>query len=307
MECQALIGRQCGHVVGIDAGHLKEERWQGYVCLVACSIDGDRRNQMLAFAIVPSESQQSYDFFIDSMLNSGLRDFLLAYDLVCLSDRGKALLASLRASLPGAHRRNCSQHLLQHFTADLKKGSIARTHYDTIVFSHERSECDASMAYLRTNHSQVASKLEEIGLQHVAESYMPDAVRTYSQRTNNLAEQRMAWLQDLRRFSPVPLLVEMLLKLNTSYENQMKALQKAKQDNLIVTSYATQRFNDAMDKAKLYGPVRLGTTDTFHVRKKFQVATGKGSIDEARTVCVTKDLMQVGIIACERPYDPYWY
>jgi len=235
MACQAEIAKLCAPVLGLDAGYLKDEEWHGYVCLVACSIDGDRRNQMLAFAIVPSESKESYDFFIESMLNSDLRDFLLAYDLVCLSDRGKPLLASLRASLPGAHRRACSQHLLQHFTSELKKGSIARTHYDTIVFSHERSECDASMAYLRANVANVAAKLEEIGLKHVAESYMPEFVRTYSQRTNNLAEQRMAWLKELRKLPPVPLLVELLLKLITSYENQMKALQKAKRNKMIVS------------------------------------------------------------------------
>jgi len=59
-----------------------------------------------------------------------------------------------------------------------------------------------------------------------------------------------------------------------------------------VTPHATLRFSQAMEKANLYKAQRCAP-GTFHVRKKFQVATGKGSIDEARTVRVTKDLMQV--------------
>jgi transposase-like protein len=217
---------------------MKHEGWAHYQCMVACSIDGNRRNQLLAFAIVPSESKENYEFFIDSILATRLRSFFLDKKLICLSDRGKALLAALRASLPNAHNRYCYRHFLGNFPSELRKGSKARTLFETIVFTSEMTEFVNSLDCLRAMCPNVVKAIEEMGVERIAECCIPAEARTYSQRTSNLAEQRMAWLRDdVRKHAPVTGVVKLLEKLNRSYDKQRRSLEKAKKKKMIVSTY----------------------------------------------------------------------
>jgi hypothetical protein len=233
--CQVKISDMCAPVVAIDAGHMKTEAWCKYVCLVACTIDGNRRNQLLAFAIVPSESEEDYIFFINTMIGSQLRKFVFAENLVCLTDRGKAVLAGIRKSLPSAANRYCAMHLLGNLSKLLKVGTDARRQYNKLVYSHENDEFDEAYKSLLEICPEVIQDMEDIGLDRIAQSCLPTDIITYGQRTSNLAEQRMAWLKDpVRGSNPVTGIVSMLLKLNRSYNRQLSDLQRAKDENLLV-------------------------------------------------------------------------
>jgi hypothetical protein len=87
-----------------SAGHLKVKEWNGFVWVVACAIDGNRRNQLLPFDIVPTESEEHYLFFLNTMLGSHLHDFVSYDRLLCLNDRGGAVIASIQDGLPYAHK-----------------------------------------------------------------------------------------------------------------------------------------------------------------------------------------------------------
>jgi hypothetical protein len=217
LRCQMEVTEMCAPVIAIDAGHMKRAEWAKFVCLVACSLDGNRKNQLLAFAMVPAESIEHYHFFISSMLDTDLGTFIRGDRMLALSDRGKALIAAIRMYLPGTHHRYCYRHLLENFTTELKVGTEARMHYDTIVYSCDRRDFFRSLAFLRAHHPNVLRKLEQIGLEHLAESCMPGDILSHGQHTNNLAEQRMAWLKhDVREHPPVTALVNLFKKLQRS-------------------------------------------------------------------------------------------
>lgn len=236
--CQVGISKMCAPVVAIDAGHMKRKEWEGFVCLVACAIDGNRRNQLLAFAIVPSESEEHYMFFLNTMLGSDLNHFIAAKQLLCLTDRGNAVLASIRKSLPVGHIRYCAMHLLGNFASTLKIGSAERRCYNRIMYGSDKDTAECSLELLRRISPDVVAQLEGIGMDHIAETSMRSDVLTYGQRTSNLAEQRMAWLKEpVRGNDPVTGIVNLVLKLNRSYNNQIEDLQRAKAEKLVVSVF----------------------------------------------------------------------
>jgi hypothetical protein len=225
----------CAPVVAVDAGHMKLKEWEGFVCLVACSIDGNRRNQLLAFAIVPAETEENYKFFLGTMLGSELNDFIANDNLMCVSDRGPAVLAGIRNTLPNATQRVCAMHLLGNFGTALKRGSSERQHYNNIAYGTDKKVCDESLRQLQESSPAVFAQLNAIGLEKFAETFIPSEVRTYGQRTSNLAEQRMAWLKEpLRAQDPTTGIVKLLLKLNKSYTNQINDLERALKAGLVV-------------------------------------------------------------------------
>jgi hypothetical protein len=60
------------------------------------------RNQLVAFGIVPSESLVHMTWFLEQLKNCPheLSSFVKRDDLLCVSDRGKALLGAIKVCLP---------------------------------------------------------------------------------------------------------------------------------------------------------------------------------------------------------------
>jgi hypothetical protein len=172
---------------------------------------------MLAFGLIPSESKQHCEWFINNMKNCGhqLSSFIAQEDLLCVTDRGTGLLSAIKRCLPQASRRYCYLHILKHIK-NMEKGSPARKLFDNVVYATTLDGFWTSMNALQALRPDVHEYLNSIGFAMFAEAMMPEGVSHY-QRTNNLAEQQMSWLGDCRSKPAVPFIVALIEKLTNKY------------------------------------------------------------------------------------------
>jgi hypothetical protein len=99
----------------------------------------------------------------------------------------------------------------------LEKGTEARKLYDCAVRATTCQEFANAMTALQAIKPDVFNYLRKIGYDKFAEAMLPDGVASHLQRTNNLAEQQMAWLGDLRAMPAVPFIASLIEKLMKKY------------------------------------------------------------------------------------------
>ncbi len=55
-------------MISLDAGHLKYELWCKYQLMIVSSTDGENRNILLAFSLVPTEDGEIFIWMIKQMI-----------------------------------------------------------------------------------------------------------------------------------------------------------------------------------------------------------------------------------------------
>ena len=116
-------------IVGIDGGFLKHPHMKDFVYLVLVAITCDGNNLPIGVAIVPAESGKWVSWFIDCMCEMGWGTFLDTHNhapvlsrqyknakLVCIMDRGKGLIKSVR-KLNHVKIRHCFKHIERNIIA----------------------------------------------------------------------------------------------------------------------------------------------------------------------------------------------
>ena len=104
-------------IVCVDAKHLKGE-YEGVV-LVMATKDSDNKLVMTAFAIVPKENADGYEYlFREAKKNAEMAVFLDNPKTIIYADGHKGSPAALSKELPLSQFRTCTKHLI----GNLKKG-----------------------------------------------------------------------------------------------------------------------------------------------------------------------------------------
>ncbi|XP_057247171.1 uncharacterized protein LOC104883618 [Beta vulgaris subsp. vulgaris] len=113
--------RGCRSIIGIDGAHLSG----GYkgVMLTAVSIDGNNELFVIAYAIVPTESIDSWCYFFSNLKLIFQQEGCKRTDWTFISDRMRGVESALSDVFPQAARRICCQHLYSNcknegFTVD---------------------------------------------------------------------------------------------------------------------------------------------------------------------------------------------
>lgn len=94
-------------ILGIDRSHSKSQHFSG-VQMHLVGRDGNMKNITLAFALVPSEDAESYEWFFQQLVNSGFS--FTGTPIFC--DRGAALLSI--APRFGLTLRFCTLHIIRN-------------------------------------------------------------------------------------------------------------------------------------------------------------------------------------------------
>jgi hypothetical protein len=192
-ECQAEITKACKPIISLDGGHLKHALWGGYQALVCCSQDGSNRDTILGVAIVPTESEESYLFFLNTLMeNAIMKIFLQQEDLIVTSDRSKGLIAAVKTALPRAHHRYCALHLLGNIKKGRPFNDEDRSLYWQIVAADTKEEFDEKMALLKLRHKEAYDYLSQEDPLHWANWKTP--CRAWGHFTNNLSERGIKFL-----------------------------------------------------------------------------------------------------------------
>jgi zinc finger SWIM domain-containing protein 3 len=77
--------------------------------LLACTLDGNNEILPLAWAIVPIEDRENWQWFLKNLKESFLN--IDCERMVVISDRDKGLLEALQEVLPKSYHSNYSQHI----------------------------------------------------------------------------------------------------------------------------------------------------------------------------------------------------
>ncbi|KAJ4974525.1 hypothetical protein NE237_007699 [Protea cynaroides] len=112
--CKKGFLRGCRPFIGLDVCHLRGT-YEG-VFLSAISIDGNNGLFPLAFAVVESETKDSWSFFLYN-LYSTIDTAIDGLPLTFMSDKQKGLSDAIEEIFPDAFHRNCCQHLYSNFNA----------------------------------------------------------------------------------------------------------------------------------------------------------------------------------------------
>jgi len=99
-------------VVGLDGTHSRHRFFKG-VYLTLTTLTSEGTILLLAFAVVASESTESWSWFLRLCDKAGLGAFF-GKGRVVFSDRDKGLAASLLIVFPNAYSFHCAWHLLQN-------------------------------------------------------------------------------------------------------------------------------------------------------------------------------------------------
>lgn len=186
------IAHVCKPVISFDGGALKAIGWSNYQVLVCGMQDGENRDCSIGLAIVPTESEESYNYFIEGMKTSDiLKGVLEQPELVVITDRAKGLMAAIKTSLPNAHHRYCNVHLL----GNLPNPPLTphqRSLYWNMVYCKSEDVFWRSMEELRLGHSLAAEYLE--GLDASLWTDWKSPFPTWGHHSNNLAERAVKFI-----------------------------------------------------------------------------------------------------------------
>lgn len=186
------LARCCKPVVSFDAGILKHPSWCGWHILVMGMQDGNGQDCTIALAIVPTEDEESYTYFIGGLKeHPSLRSVLTNSELVVITDRCKGLIGAVQQTLPDAHHRYCALHLLGNIPSPAF-GHVERLYYFRAVKSKTIVEFEERMNLLRTLHESAYQYLSGIEPSLWVDFAQPRS--SWGMCTNNLSERAIGRL-----------------------------------------------------------------------------------------------------------------
>lgn len=236
--------RFCKPVLSLDAGALKHISWAGYNVMVCSMQDGENRDCILGFAIVPSEDEANYRWILQNMKqNDTLNEVFKQPGFVVITDRAKGLLNAVREELPTAHHRFCALHLLGNVPSPSFTEEQRRCYWD-IVRSKSTIEFNSYMEMLQDTHPLAYNYLSGIDPKLWVDFAQP--VSTWGMCTNNLSERAVKIIgsdcNKGRTLCPMQIIDRVLEQLKLSRNKIVKEISDCSYNNNQLTNYAMQKF-----------------------------------------------------------------
>ena len=207
-------------ILSFDGGHMKHVMWGSYHVLVCGTQDGENRDCSVGIAIVPSESEESYKFFIQTMKKAPeLQKYFEGTKLVITSDKAKGLQNAIRSELPNSFHRFCALHLLGNIKSGRAFNESDRKLYWDIVFSDSESKFNENMKILQNTHKEAYEYL--ITLNPAEWTNWAFSALMWGHVTNNLSERAVKFIgtdNDHGRKQPIVELLDELISKVSNYD-----------------------------------------------------------------------------------------
>jgi zinc finger SWIM domain-containing protein 3 len=183
----------CRRFIAFD-GTFWKNRWD-LTLLLAVTMDGNDEILPLAWAIVPTESNQHWNFFF--------KHFKAAFpsvddpSMTVISDRGKGLESALPEQLPMASYCHCAQHICDNLMKNFHPGAEARKMFWKAVYAPSKELFETHLDQIDKLHATAGEYLRAIPF----EMWARYAVKNprFAHVTSNIVESiNSAWLLDVR-------------------------------------------------------------------------------------------------------------
>ncbi|XP_010456789.1 PREDICTED: uncharacterized protein LOC104738290 [Camelina sativa] len=187
-------------VIVVDGTHLTS-KYEG-VLLIACVQDGNFQIFPLAFGIVDSECDASWDWFF-TKLSEYISD---EYPLVVVSDRHCSIAKACRNVIPWATQRICYYHLQQNIISNFN-GKQLMYLVKGAAYAHTHDDYNRYMASLTNVNPALAAYLNEADPALWSRVYCPGD--RYNIKTSNIAESIKSMLKKAKGY-PITYLIEFI-------------------------------------------------------------------------------------------------
>ncbi|XP_024009179.1 uncharacterized protein LOC112084175 [Eutrema salsugineum] len=188
------------NVVVVDGAHLKG-KFEG-VLLVAASQDGNGEIFPLAFGIVDSKNNASWEWFL-TQLRMICDD---QQELVIISDRHRSIRKAVWKVFPQAHRGICTYHLHENLIMKFKESTTLKL-VKKAARMYRVSEFVALFNEIRRQNPDIATYLENAGVSlWSCANFQRDR---YDITTSNIAESINKVLKDAREYPTAYFLKEL--------------------------------------------------------------------------------------------------
>ncbi|CAD6978236.1 unnamed protein product [Tilletia controversa] len=183
------------------------------VLLLAASMDADSNLVILAWALVTTESTDTWEWFLGKLLITF--PSLAQSSSTIISDREKGLLAAVRAVLPNTTEEYCCWHLAEN----VKKGygAEARKLFWPLVYASPKAKFDTCMTALRQCKPGAADYLADTAVPHKHWASYAFLGRRFDHVTSNLSEIANSALRQHRELPPL----QMMAGLRSLYKGTM--------------------------------------------------------------------------------------
>ncbi|KAK8695947.1 hypothetical protein V6N13_001089 [Hibiscus sabdariffa] len=135
----------CRPIIGLDGCHLKGY-YQGYL-LVAVGIDADDSIYPIVFAVVESENQSSWNWFLEILGND--LEINNSNSFTFMTDRQKGLMVDVLELFPYSEHRTCVRHLYSNSKSNGFTGKTLKDQLWKAARATYEREFQSSMAELK--------------------------------------------------------------------------------------------------------------------------------------------------------------
>lgn len=204
-------------VICIDGSFLKA-KFRGTL-LGASAQDGNFNLYPIAFGVVDSENNASWDWFL-KCLKTIIPD---ESDLVFISDRAQSIENALLANYPLVHHGICSFHFEKNIKSTFK-GTLLIPLYIEAVKAYTRHDFDVLLNEIMISDPDVGNYLVEADITKWSRAYAP--ANRYNIMTSNLAESLNSVLKVPREY-PIVCLFDTIRSILTRWfhERHKKGIQ----------------------------------------------------------------------------------
>jgi hypothetical protein len=194
--------------------------------LVSAGSDGENRDCLISFSIVPVESQQHYEWHMaNEQKHTELREtFLRQPNLVVPTDRKRGLINATKIHLPDCAPRHCAEHLIGNLPKQLKTFTYDHTKdFWKLVFSKNEQQFLDDLRSMKGKSVENGVYLEKNKPYSLWADYCFPTM-TWNERTNNISEHAVNWIgEEVRKSAPLVicrLVGEKLVVLQQKYRVQ---------------------------------------------------------------------------------------
>ncbi|KAE8251869.1 hypothetical protein A4X13_0g3809 [Tilletia indica] len=260
-----------------DPGAIVEHHTEGGT--FSPTIDVDSNLVILAWALVPTESQDTWEWFLAKLL-SAVSSLGLSSSTI-ISDRQKGLLAAIKKVLPDTIEGFCCWHLAEN----VKKhyGEEARRLFWPLVYAQTKTKFDTCMNALRECKPGAAEYLSDNAVPHKFwASYVFPGPR-FDHVTSNLSEIANSALRQHRELPPLQIMSGIYEHEMSAFHERAQAASLWKQSlaphphGLLLTAIELARRMNAAPASALTGLVTSSSGKTFEVKLAENPAQGLSS------------------------------
>lgn len=268
----------CRKFVAIDGTATKECFIQ--TLLLAIAMDAENQLVVLAWAVVPSESEDSWTWFLQRLVEA--YPDLNHPPTVIVSDRERGLLTSVESVVPGATHGYCCRHILNNIRS--RFGARMENPFWACVYAKVRGQFEEALSNVAETSEGCAEYIDTVEHQAWARYAFPG--RRYGMVTSNLVESANSMFGAIRELPILSLLSGIWdHQMAVFYERSLLAEQASHLAPRPLTRFQASldgsRFLQASPSSRTAGIVfRPGSTERFAVQLPSGTMAGRCSCFE---------------------------